>query len=138
MADLSELNGVKYLKSHAQIILDRACEPNSMWFLSLDYFSHVHTLSTNRHFYWKIPKQNSRVGGPEISHMMMFYWFEPVLCLDPVCKFHENSKKPGCFVCYKENIGDSWYVLIFKILKNDNYSVTQKCCSVCCRCQSLK
>jgi hypothetical protein len=30
----SELNGIKYLKSHAQVLLDRTDAPDSMWFLA--------------------------------------------------------------------------------------------------------
>ena len=28
----AELSGVKYLKSHAQVLLDRTVAPDSMWF----------------------------------------------------------------------------------------------------------
>ena len=33
----AELNRVKYLKSHAQVLLDRTGAPDSMWFLAQDY-----------------------------------------------------------------------------------------------------
>jgi hypothetical protein len=70
----AELNGVKYSKSHTQV---------------QDYLSHVHNLSANRQLNWKIPEQVSRgrSGTPYISHILMFYWFESVLYLDPVSKF---------------------------------------------------
>jgi len=56
----AELNGVKYLKSHAQVLLDRTGAPDSMWFLAQDYLAHVHNLSANRQINWKIPQQVSR------------------------------------------------------------------------------
>jgi hypothetical protein len=43
----AELNGVKYLKSHAQVLLDRTGAPNSTWFLAQDYLAHVHNMSAN-------------------------------------------------------------------------------------------
>jgi hypothetical protein len=43
----SELNGVNYLKSHAQVLLDRTGAPDNLWFLAQDYLSHVHNLLTN-------------------------------------------------------------------------------------------
>jgi hypothetical protein len=46
----------------------------------------------------------------------MFYWFEPVLYLDPVARFPETTEKPGFFVGFADNVGD---VLKNKILKND-------------------
>lgn len=42
----------------------------------------------------------------------MFYYFEPVLYLDPVAKFPESTKKPGFFVVFADNVGDA---LTFKI-----------------------
>jgi hypothetical protein len=58
----AELNGVKYLKSHAQALLDRTGAPDNLWFLTQDYLSHVHNLSANRHLKWEKPEQVSRGG----------------------------------------------------------------------------
>jgi hypothetical protein len=44
----AELNGVIYLKSHAQVLLDRTGAPDNLWFLAQDYLAHVLNLSTNR------------------------------------------------------------------------------------------
>jgi hypothetical protein len=44
----AELDGVKYLRSHAQVLLDRTGEPDNLWFLAQDYLAHVHNLSANR------------------------------------------------------------------------------------------
>jgi len=119
----AELNGVKYLKSHAQVLLDRTGAPDSMWFLAQDYLAHVHNLSANRQINWQIPQQVSRGGTPDISHILMFYWFEPVLYLDPVAKFPETTERPGYFVGFADNVGD---VLTFKILKNDLSTVLHR------------
>jgi hypothetical protein len=43
--DPAKLNGVKYLKSHAQLLLDRTSAPDSIWFLAQDYFANIHNLS---------------------------------------------------------------------------------------------
>jgi hypothetical protein len=59
----AELNGVKYLKSHAQVLLDRTGAQDNVWLLAQDYLSHVHNLSTNRQLKWKIPEQVSRGEG---------------------------------------------------------------------------
>jgi hypothetical protein len=44
----AELNFVKYLKSHAQILLDWTGVPDNVWFLAQDHLEHVHNLSANR------------------------------------------------------------------------------------------
>jgi hypothetical protein len=56
----AELNGVKYSKSHAQVLMDRTGERDNLWFLAQYYLSHVHNLSENRLLNWKIPEQVSR------------------------------------------------------------------------------
>jgi hypothetical protein len=55
----------------------------------------------------------------------MFYWFEPVLYLDPVSNlpFSETTEMPGYFVGFADNVGDA---LTFKILKNDLVTVLQR------------
>jgi len=43
-------------------------------------------------------------GTPDISHILMFYLFEPVLYLDPVSKFLETTEWPGYFVGFADNV----------------------------------
>jgi hypothetical protein len=37
-------------------------------------------------------------GTPDISNILMFYWFESILYLDPVSTFPEATERPGYFV----------------------------------------
>jgi hypothetical protein len=55
----------------------------------------------------------------------MFYWFKPVLYLDPVSKlrFPETTERSGYFVGFADNVGDA---LTFKILKNDLVTVLNR------------
>jgi hypothetical protein len=55
----------------------------------------------------------------------MFYWFESVLYLHPVSKFHftETTETSGYFVGFADNLGD---LLTFKILKNDLVTVLHR------------
>jgi hypothetical protein len=75
---------------------------------------------------WKIPEQVSKEerGTPDISHILMFYWFEPVR-LDSISKFQflETTEKPGYFVGFADNVGNE---LTFKILKNDLVTVLHR------------
>jgi hypothetical protein len=56
----AELKCVKYLKSHAQVLMGRIGELDNLWFLAQDYFSHVHNLSANCQLNRKLPEQVSR------------------------------------------------------------------------------
>ena len=62
-------------------------------------------------------------GIPDISHVLMFYWFEPVIYLDPVSKFPETTESPRYFVDFPDNVGDE---LTSKILKNDLTSIPHR------------
>jgi hypothetical protein len=68
--NLSELNGihVKYLKSHAQILLDGTGATDFIGFLAQDYSAHVYNLSANRQIKWQIPQQILGKGyNPEVD-----------------------------------------------------------------------
>jgi hypothetical protein len=114
--NLEELNGVKYLRSHAQVLLDRTVPLDSKWFLAQDNLAHVHNVSANRRINWKITEQLSKGGTPDIFYILMFYWFETILCIYSDSMFPKITEKLGCFVSFADNVGD---VLKFKILKND-------------------
>jgi hypothetical protein len=60
-----------------------------------------------------------------LSHILMFYWFEPELYLDLDSKFHlpETTEKSGYFVGFADNVEDT---LTFKILKNDLVTVLHR------------
>jgi hypothetical protein len=62
---------------------------------------------------------------PDISHIVMYYWFESLLYLDPVSKFQstETTERPGNYVAFADNIGDA---LTFKILKNELVTVLHR------------
>jgi hypothetical protein len=36
--------------------------------------------------------------------MLMLYWFEPILYLDPAAKFPETTEKPWFFVGFADNV----------------------------------
>jgi hypothetical protein len=60
-----------------------------------------------------------------ISNILMFYWFEPVLYLDPVSKFQfpATTERLGYLLEFADNVGDA---LTCKILKNDLVTVLQR------------
>jgi hypothetical protein len=75
----AELNGVTYLKSHSQVFLNSTGAPDNLCFQAQD-FKIVN--STGKY-------QNRYQGGmyTDISHILMFYWFEGVLYFNPVSTF---------------------------------------------------
>jgi hypothetical protein len=94
-------------------------------YFTLFYISHVHNLSPNYQINWKIPGQVSRggEGTPDISHILIFYWFEPIQYLYPVSKFPETTERLGYFIDFADSVGNK---LSFKILKNDLSTVLHR------------
>jgi hypothetical protein len=64
-------------------------------------------------------------GISDISHNLMFYWFEPVFYLDPVSKFHfsETTERLGYSVGFVGTLGDE---LTFNTLKNELVTVLHR------------
>ena len=60
---------------------------------------------------------------PDISHILVFQFFEPVLYLDPSVAFPETKELPGYFVGFAKNTGDA---LTFKILKSDMKAILHR------------
>jgi hypothetical protein len=71
-----------------------------MWFLVQKYVANVLNVLANCQIDWEISEQVSKGEEQGISHILIIYWFAPILYLDPVSKFPETTKKPGYFVCF--------------------------------------
>ena len=56
----AELNGVKYLKTHAQVLLDQCGAPSSLWFLAQQYLVDVYMVTSHPQLKWQTPLQVSR------------------------------------------------------------------------------
>ena len=112
----AELNGVRFLKSHSRVLMDRSGAPDNLWFACHAYISEVYNCCANEKIQWQTPYQRSRGDTPDISHLLQFKWFEPLLYLDPGARFPESQEQPGFFIGFGENVGDA---LTFKVLKTD-------------------
>ena len=112
----AEVGGVKYLKDHAEILMNRTNSPENTWFLCHQYLAKLHNMCANPSINYKIPHQMARGETPDISHLLLFYWFQPVLYLDPEATFPETKEKAGYFVGFADGSGDA---LTFKILTED-------------------
>ena len=52
-----ELCSVKYVKNHAQVLMDRVRAPENLWLLAQEYICDVHNLCADPNKNWKIPSQ---------------------------------------------------------------------------------
>ena len=116
----AERDGVRYLKSHVEILLNRSGCPTNLWFLAAQYLCVIKNVCADELLGFKSPNNVAIGETDDISHLLCFYFYEPVLYHDPVSKFPHSKEQPGYFVGFAENTGDK---LTFKILKTDKKTV---------------
>ena len=114
--DPAKGGAIKFLKSRADTLMNRTNSPEKLWFLCHQCIAHINNISANPNNNWKVPNEVSGGETQDISHLLLFSWMQPVLCLDPMAKFPESKEKPGHFVGFAECSGDA---LTFKILAED-------------------
>ena len=123
MAESCGTERVKFLKSHAQVLLDHTGAPPNLWFLAQQYLVDVYMVTSQPQLKWQTPTQVSRGDTLDISHILVFQFFEPVLYLDPRVAFPETKELPGYFVGFAKNTGDT---LTFKVLKTDMRTILHR------------
>ena len=104
---------MRFLKSHSEILMNRSGCPDYLWYACHEYICAVHESCANEHLHWETPIQKSGEGTPDISHIMQFRWYEPVLYYNPNASYPETKEEQGCFVGFGKYFGDA---LTFKIL----------------------
>ena len=119
----AERDGVKYLKSHVEILLNRSGAPPTLWFLAAQYLCDIKNVCADELLGYRSPNNVATGETDDISHVLCFYFYEPVLYLDPVAKFPASKEQPGYFVGFATNTGDQ---LTFKILKEDKKTVISR------------
>ena len=108
-----ELNCIKYLKNHAAILMERVGAPDNLWLLAFEYICEVSNNLADPTNDWKIPNEVAGAGTVDISHLLAFYFYQPVLYLETNVEFSEPKEKPGWFVGFAENIRDA---MTFRVL----------------------
>ena len=103
--------------------MDRVGAPPELWFLCQKYLCEVHNHCAHPQNDWKSPYQVSRGDTPDISHLLQFYWYEPVLYKDTDPKYPDSKELPGHFVGIAKNTGDA---LTFRILCEDGKTVIDR------------
>ncbi len=112
----AEGGGVRFLKSHAEVLANRTGSPDYLWFCLHSYICQVHECMAQEQLHWRTPIEVSGEGTPDISHILAFQWYEPVYYYDPNASHPKTKEEPGRFVGFAENVGDA---LTFKILTED-------------------
>ena len=72
---------------------------------------------------WRTPMEKAFGPTPDISNILCFYFYQPVLYNDPDTVFPASKERSGRFVGFSDNVGDA---LTFQILTDDTQKVIHR------------
>jgi len=100
--------------------MDRTGCPASMWFLILCWVCFVLNYSACKSLQWQIPIAILMGFDPDISFLLEYSFWEPVLYAVDNHFPSQSPEKTGRFVGFAHNIGD---ILTFRILTDDTNQI---------------
>ena len=86
-----ELNAIKWLKKHVQLLLDRTNAPSKLWLQAATYLAHVHNITAKETLRWEIPLTVRYGETQDISAYLAYQFMEPVYYLDDVNFPHKGE-----------------------------------------------
>ena len=105
---------IQEVKNTSTLIMDRVKAPNCLWYLCLKYVTVLLNHLSSPGLDNKTPIEKAFGVTPDISALIQFYFYQPVMYLDTNKPSYPNSKELfGYWVGVAENIGDAltYYIL---------------------------
>ena len=103
--------------------MDRTGTPARLWLLALKYAFYILNRIAHKTLEEKTPMEIAGGVTPDISRLLIFVWYEPVLYHVHEMSFPKSKEKYGYFVGISENVGDA---LTFLIMTNDTGNIISK------------
>ena len=116
----AELNAVRWLKDHSQVLMNRVNSPAYTWSYAAQHLAKINNVTAHESLGWRTPKEKRHGCTPDISAYLMFEFWERIYYLDVEETYPNSREKPGHFLGVAENIGDA---LTFYILTDDTKQV---------------
>lgn len=116
-------NRWKTVKSYTNNVLNRTGAPAYTWLLCIQWICHVLNHLAAPLLNYRTPMEALTGITPDISPMLLFYFWEPVYYHDPTDEDSfpsSTNEKLGRFVGIAESVGDA---LTFKVLTDDTMKV---------------
>jgi hypothetical protein len=107
---------IQEVKATTNVILDRTGAPKVMWLLCMMYVVFLLNHLAHEKINWRTPIEAAFGVTPDVSALLCFQFYEPVVYFQPDASFPGSKEKFGRFVGFAENVGDA---LTFKILTDD-------------------
>jgi hypothetical protein len=90
-----ELRAVRWLKDAAKVIRKRTGAPKSVWLQATQYLADIHNMTSDETLAWKTPRSVRQGTQTDISQLIQFQFWEPIVYLDTEEKFPSTKEKPG-------------------------------------------
>ena len=101
-----EGNAIKWLKRHSKVLLDRTNAPPQAWLKAQQYLANVHNHTAKENLRWNIPLTVRHGETRDISHLLMFQFYEPVY-YHQTSSFPDSEERLGYWVGSADNVGDA-------------------------------
>jgi hypothetical protein len=108
-----ELRAVRWLKEASKVIRKRTGAPKSVWLQAAQYLADIHNMTSDETLDWKTPRSARQGTQTDISQLVQFQFWEPIVYLDTEEKFPSTKEKPGRWVGIAHNVGDLFCWKIF-------------------------
>ena len=112
----AENQAVKWLKSHAQVVMNISGAPEYAWADCMLWIADVHNVVANDSLNLRTPYETRHGSTPDISAYILFTFWEKILYYDSEQSFPNSKELPGHFLGVAKNSGDA---LTFRILDSD-------------------
>ena len=103
--------------------MDITGTPSQLWLLALRYACYILNMIAHKTLDGKKPMEIAGGVTPDISSLLIFVWYEPVLYNVHEILFPKSKEKYGYFIGIADNVGDA---LTFLIMKNDTGNVISR------------
>eukprot|EP00934_Nitzschia_sp_Nitz4_P000636 Nitzschia sp. Nitz4//scaffold500_size4614//80//4514//NITZ4_009238-RA/size4614-augustus-gene-0.0-mRNA-1//-1//CDS//3329553583//636//frame0 len=116
----AELGGVRWIKDHVSVLMDRTGAVARAWTYAARYMCGVGNILANESIRYNIPLTVRYGETFDISAFLVFQFYEKVYYGDPSTSFPDSKEQPGYWLGPAESIGD---LLTYHVLTNDTQSV---------------
>ena len=114
---------IQEVKKMTNVVLDRTGAPRHLWLLCLLWCVYVLNHLSHATLSQRTPLEVAFGATPDISAMLCFHFYQPVLYWQHDAPFPATKERLGRFVGISENTGDA---LTFQILTDDTNEVIHR------------
>ncbi len=111
---------IQNIKAMTNVVMDREAVPVQFWVYAMKYCVHIWNCLANSTLGWRTPTEAAFGVTPDISELLCFHFFEPVLFEASDGSYPDTKERLGRLVGFAPNVGDA---LTFEVLTDDTKQI---------------